>query len=127
MSGSEVWPSCPTCGRTVNAVALEWGKRGEFDPSKPARWWAKPCCCALTAEQHRELSNALRPRWRFDVPEVPPGVTALEDGGGTVWLRLPDDTWTANEYVRNAGARFTHMADSARLPLVECEDPRGTG
>lgn len=69
-------------------------------------------------------SSEERAPWRFDVPEVPAHVTALKDAGGTVWLRLPDDTWTANEYVRTVGARFTHMADSARMPLVECPDPR---
>lgn len=75
--------------------------------------------------------------WRFDVPEVPPGVTAFEDDDGDVYLRLSDDTWALADWdpvyiatcERNAkerpgrgGYRLVDLLQG--VPLVECPDPR---
>jgi hypothetical protein len=116
------WPSCPGCGRSVYSVALEWGKRQDLEPLEPARWWAKPCCCPLTAEQHAALSKALRPAWRFDVPEVPPRVTAIRDCDGDVWLRTGDFWCLTSDRPGRPGSDFRDVLPHG--PLVECEDPR---
>lgn len=63
------------------------------------------------------------PPWRLDVPEVPAHVTALKDGNGTIWIRVPEvDRW-ARWQVEDA-----HLYALRELlvfgPLVECPDPR---
>jgi hypothetical protein len=66
--------------------------------------------------------------WRFDVPEVPPGVTAVEDGDGDLYVRRTDDPdrWSrwlaaikgeAHTSVSTKGLLFS-------LPLEERPDPR---
>lgn len=115
-SGCGDWPNCPRCQAVIRSIRAESGS-----------YWAEPCCCALTAEQFTVLGKLMRPPWRFDVPAaIPAHVTALKDAGETVWLRLPDDTWTANRYMRSAGALFVHVVQYAHLPLVEYPDPRST-
>lgn len=62
-----------------------------------------------------------RPPWRFDVPEVPARVTAVEDGMGWTWVR-DGAAWLL--WGRPASYRIYDRDLIGRLPLVECEDPR---
>jgi hypothetical protein len=73
--------------------------------------------------------------WRFDVPEVPPHVTALSGAHDTTWLRIeaprgfnawPGSWWAAwlGEGRIGPVAHFTDIV--SHVPLVECPDPRRT-
>ena len=63
-------------------------------------------------------------RWRFDFPEVPARVTAVEDRVGWIWVR-DGDGWRLWRDFLGAGPYRIYDGDlMARAPLVECEDPR---
>lgn len=78
-----------------------------------------------------ELIAGLSPGpWRFDVPEVPAHVTAVEDHRGWVWVR-DGAVWLvwreATVIPAGTGAFAYRLHDGdliARAPLVECPDPR---
>lgn len=80
------------------------------------------------AAEHVHDDQAPAP-WRFDVPEVPDSVTAIKDSAGDVWLLVRPGRWADAERVVRGAAYSDH--DLVELlecpPLVECEDPRGTG
>lgn len=61
--------------------------------------------------------------WRFELPDVPEHVTALVDRDGDVWLRHGRHKWTPAGWP-NDSRPFADMLDF--VPLVECEDLRGT-
>jgi hypothetical protein len=77
--------------------------------------------------------------WRFDVPEVPAHVTALrsEQPHGRMWFRtaapmdgegLAGSWWIPVRRRKHDPGPVMHITDLATYaPLVECEDPRGTG
>jgi len=65
-----------------------------------------------------------RPLWRFDVPEVPARITAVEDAVGWTWVR-EGAVWVLWRGTPGAGVyRISGRDLIGRLPLVECPDPR---
>lgn len=78
------------------------------------------------SDQGKRETDAL---WRFDVPEVPPGVTALKVEGCLI-VRVPDMPSVPGGWWKQ---RFSDgTVDNAKplsvwlqfAPLVECPDPR---
>lgn len=62
--------------------------------------------------------------WRFDVPEVPPHVTALKDVEGYVWVRVAE-CWQAADDPTTEFDTFHGLVRFVEMtPLVECPDPR---
>lgn len=119
-----VLPSCPVCRQPIGGARYGGGRIREDGPTTPLIATAQPCGCQLNLNQYKALKGALRPLWRFDVPEIPARVTAVEDGMGWTWVR-DGAAWVL--WGRPASYRVYDRDLIVRLPLVECEDPRGTG
>jgi hypothetical protein len=66
--------------------------------------------------------------WRFDVPEVPPHVTAFKTCDGDIYVRNTDDPdrWSRWLAGIEGQSRITVPTGGLLLsaPLVECPDPR---
>lgn len=126
------YPRCPVCGAQVDGMGRQVGRVAEMDPPDPPQWWSTPCGCKLTGVQYAALSGEMRePLWRFDVPEVPAHVTALQSVERIYelddhrWVRMPGDRWAPVWPDGRIGtARLSLIALAAYAPLVECEDPR---